>query len=279
MIDRASSTLELPNMFRLNASDLALAVQLMAGMRAWLNCDSSMGTGNPALLGFLIEQHVRGTVDALPISQTVKNQLITLQADALRADDTNEQCRALGTRVEVFIQTFASDLSNALFLAVNEKYKLLYEQPEPLFGANVAAKFPAANPEIEAAGQCLALEQWNAAVFHLMRVLEHGLRKTARSLGVKMPVHIDLANWLEIIRAIETEIASRTAVLANAKRTSRRDKKLTYYAEVASNFRYFKDGWRNHVSHGRANYDETQAEVVYSHVRTFMQLLAGGAPS
>ena len=42
-------------------------------------------------------------------------------------------------------------------------------------------------------------------------------------------------------------------------------------AEIAKEFRYFKDAWRNHAMHHREYYDEPQALSVLNHVREFMQ--------
>jgi hypothetical protein len=44
--------------------------------------------------------------------------------------------------------------------------------------------------------------------------------------------------------------------------------------QAAKDFFYFKDGWRNYVSHGGDPYDEHQARSVLDHVRSFMSHLA-----
>ena len=37
---------------------------------------------------------------------------------------------------------------------------------------------------------------------------------------------------------------------------------MQFYSETATQFRYFKNAWRNHVSHSNATYDEAQAEKI-----------------
>jgi hypothetical protein len=164
-----------------------------------------------------------------------------------------------------------ADLASVIFLTVDASRSELYQQREPLFGSAVADRFGDANDDIANAGRCLAVEQWDAAVFHLMRVLEHGLRAFTRKLGV---TKVDIKEWGALIGAIE----GRMKAIRDQKRTTRRDARLQYFSECAANLRYFKDGWRNYVTHGKKAYDEKRAMAVYSHVHTFMELLAEDAP-
>jgi len=134
----------------------------------------------------------------------------------------------------------------------------------------VEAAFPEAVKDIDAANRCYALDEWTACVFHSMRVLEHGLRLTAKRFNVDFAVD----SWHKVIKGIEDAIAA----LRNKQGLTEEDRKeISYYSDAASQFRYFKDSWRNHVSHGREHYDERDAEKVLTHVREFMQHLAKGA--
>jgi hypothetical protein len=49
-----------------------------------------------------------------------------------------------------------------------------------------------------------------------------------------------------------------------------RNERLQFLSEAAIEMRYFKDGWRNYVSHGRGAYDEHNARGIIEHVRAFM---------
>jgi hypothetical protein len=51
---------------------------------------------------------------------------------------------------------------------------------KPLFGDRVDAALPSARNDIKSAGHCLALELYTAAVFHLMKAVEIGLRMLAK---------------------------------------------------------------------------------------------------
>ena len=146
----------------------------------------------------------------------------------------------------------------------------LYDQQEPPFGAAVADAFPDADFDVAAAARCPALDEWTACVFHSMRVLEHGLRHVAGVLNVPMAATIEYENWGNIIDQIEKAIRSIEQQPRGAEKSARSQ----FYSEAASQFRYFKNAWRNHVSHARAKYDEREAREVWTHVRQFMQQLA-----
>jgi hypothetical protein len=106
-----------------------------------------------------------------------------------------------------------------------------------------------------------------------MRVAEHGLRALAKRVKVPFPKTFDLKTWDELIRSIEKEIQK----IVQKPKTSQRSKDLEFYNTAAAQFRYFKDGWRNHVMHTRTSYDEHQAMSVMIHVQEFMQHLATGS--
>ena len=57
-------------------------------------------------------------------------------------------------------------------------------------------------------------------------------------------------------------------------KSTEKSAKLKFYSSAAIQFRYFKDAWRNHVSHGRDTYDEREAYSIWNHVKEFMQTLA-----
>jgi hypothetical protein len=154
--------------------------------------------------------------------------------------------------------------STMLFSIEPSKHKYLIEKFP--FGKDVSVKFPSASIDVRCAGNCIAFDQWTASVFHSMRVLEKGLDAVARELGVSY----DSANWGKVISNIETEIANIN------KTTSGTDwkEKEKFYSEVAVQFRYFKNAWRNYVMHARDTYTEQQADLIYQHVKEFMTHLA-----
>ncbi|MFH1652347.1 MAG: hypothetical protein ABID87_09660 [Chloroflexota bacterium] len=161
------------------------------------------------------------------------------------------------------------EYTSPYFIQINVERRELYEQRAPLFGSDVANTFPSASADIAGAGRCLALDEWTACVFHLMRVLEIGLRDLTSRIGLEKRA-IELENWKTIIDQIEKKIRQ----LEQAPRSDEKSEILRFYSEAANCFRYFKDAWRNHVSHSHAHYSERDAFSVYVNVQSFMQTLA-----
>lgn len=161
------------------------------------------------------------------------------------------------------------DLFERTFMHMPHDKEEFFDKPE-LFGEEVRQKFPKAAEDITAAGNCFATGNYTACVFHLMRVLEHGLRALARRLKVKFPSGIEFETWERIIKSIETEIHK----IASQPKSKKRADALEFYNGAAAQFRFFKDAWRNHVMHTRAVYDEHQATSVMTHARDFMQHIA-----
>ncbi len=111
-------------------------------------------------------------------------------------------------------------------------------------------------------------------------VLEFGLPALATRLKVKFVP--DRATWADLTKEITKKITTERLVLANtpkgAKPPSRAAAKkrsafLEACEEAVIEFRYFTTVWRNHIAHGRGDYDENDAKKVLEHVRTFMEAI------
>ncbi len=147
-----------------------------------------------------------------------------------------------------------------------------YENPA-LFGQDVASKFPAANGEITAAGNCYATGNNTACVFHLMRAVEHGARALVKGLRVtnKLKHKLELSEWGDLIAALDDGLKP----LAVGKRKSLiKTERFEFYNHAIAQFRNFKDAWRNNVSHTRKVYQPGQTKDIMDNTRQFMQHLA-----
>jgi hypothetical protein len=170
--------------------------------------------------------------------------------------------RDLGTEMRILRETIDSGF----------KWQLIYRYPQEKNAllsnwmkdwAEVLDKFPSSKSDVFAGVDLWALGHSTASVFHFMRVLEHGLRALAKDVGKSF----EIQNWQNIIDQIESEI--RTLGKALPAGTAKSDR-LKFLSEAAKEFVYFKDGWRNYVSHNRATYDEHLARSAMEHVRSFM---------
>jgi hypothetical protein len=160
-------------------------------------------------------------------------------------------------------ETVYAELQTMLFFQLGDDLRKYFEPPN-LFGDKVALKFPSASLDIEEAGKCLALARPTASVFHLMRVMEVGLRAIGKELG------IDYApSWDAYIGGIQKNI--------NAKHDDKSDEWKTaepFYKEMLGNLMTIKIAWRNPTMHIARNYTPDEAEDVLRAVRGFMQRLS-----
>jgi len=167
---------------------------------------------------------------------------------------------------------FHKELASRKF-AMIENQKGDFLEHDNLFGELVGKKFPSAAADIKEAGNCLAVGLDTAAVFHLMRVVEYGLRALATKLNIPIPAdELEYAQWQTIIDQIYTSVR----VLTNSPPGSPKEKSelREFYNGVMSEFSGFKDVWRNNIMHTRGKYNEFEAKGVFERVHDFMKRLA-----
>jgi hypothetical protein len=171
----------------------------------------------------------------------------------------------LGTGAgDELLRRIMDELSLILFLRVLPDRAPYYREPSAGW-EDVLSKFPSIRFDLEEAGKCFALNRYTACVFHGMRILEIGLT----ALGHHYRVSADRANWHEVITAIEKKVRA----LGPNDGANWRDEQQ-FGSEACTEFRHFKDAWRNHAMHVRQTFDDERSRVIYEHVRAFMAHLA-----
>src|SRR5215472_17092064 len=147
-----------------------------------------------------------------------------------------------------------------------------------LFGDAVKNAFPSAFSDIIETGNCLAAECNTAAVFHLMRIAEVGLRAVAKDRNANFANKpIDQQEWGTILAFLDGRVQElRLDPGSKWPNPGLKDIQIRFYAEVVSELRAFNEAWRRHLSHAREDgiYDRDYANSVFKHVKTFMQKLA-----
>jgi hypothetical protein len=162
------------------------------------------------------------------------------------------------------------EMEDNLFMYIPSARAGRYDLAEP-FGAQVAKDFPSCSFDAKEAGNCFASGRYTASVFHLMRVLEVGLIAFA-NLFPSVPTNKE--NWQQIIEKIESEIRDMPKVVVKTPDWKEKQEK---YSQLANNFMFFKDAWRNYTAHARGKYTEDESDAIYRNVRSFMQgLVAQG---
>jgi hypothetical protein len=197
----------------------------------------------------------------LPASAQLVDEIIT----ALRSrsgyplEKAERQFQELAKRME-------AELAARLFLHVDGDSARFYAKPFEKWDEARAA-FPSATYDIEEASKALGLRRSTASVFHLMRVLEHGLR----SLAKRFAVPFEHKAWGELIE--RTEKAIREIGQQRNKPADWKEEEQ-FYSEAATQFMHFKNAWRNYTAHVQFKYTEDEAESIYRHVRDFMKHIA-----
>jgi hypothetical protein len=103
--------------------------------------------------------------------------------------DEANQISALAAmdRIAEIAVTFRRELSLRKTFCIETSREQFFA-PEPgSYAPDFDVKFPAAIYEIDEAGKCLALGRSTAAVFHLMRAMEIGIKGVSRCIGVADP--------------------------------------------------------------------------------------------
>jgi hypothetical protein len=154
------------------------------------------------------------------------------------------------------------ELENVSLFAIKTERSNYLNQPK-LFGDQVFSNFPSANNDILEAGNCVALERGTAAVMHLMRVAEVGLRTVSKALGVDPQ-----SDWGGYLREIDKALDAR--VKASGKRTPDEQ----FYAEVRVTLDGVRIAWRNATMHVENTYSTERAEEILISVRGLMRHLA-----
>ncbi|HEV3276172.1 MAG TPA: HEPN domain-containing protein [Terriglobia bacterium] len=202
------------------------------------------------------------------IGEAVDNRILR----AMGAVDPLCTLEELLHEVRTFREALEDEIKQRSFLYVPSKNEAYFEQ-DYLFGEEVSTKFYNTSVDIKEAGNCFALELYTACVFHLMRVLEHGLKALAVYVGVP-PSQTD---WGHIIEAIEDEIEKMGGIKKTewpSEKWPDKAETLNFCSKAAIQFRYFKNAWRNYAMHAQEEYGATEAEQIMEHVRVFMKELS-----
>ena len=212
-------------------------------------------------------EEVEREVKELPLSESLQAQVHRAITHAKRRDPggVSHLLVVLGE----ISHNIVNELASHLFFFVRSELKWYYLTPEEVIGPAFESTFPDAIKDAHSGIRCFVLDQWTASVFHFMRVLEHGLRWLSEKAGLDIK-DISLENWKSII----DQIVKKINEMEQLPKSQQKSENIKFYSEAAANFRFFKDAWRNHVSHARVTYDSDDARRIMDHVVEFMKHLA-----
>lgn len=183
-----------------------------------------------------------------------------------RSAELDAIVRQIADHIVYLDQAFDDQIGSRFgVILTKEEAKLFDQKSQPLFGNLVYERFPAASDDVAEAGACLAFNRGTAAVFHLMRVMEAGLKGLAREMGVNYA-----PSWESYIKQLDAMFAQN----AYSKLTDEQKRKLPAYRDVLGDLVSVKSAWRNPTMHIVRHYDPSQAKIIFESVQAFMTNLA-----
>lgn len=224
----------------------------------------------PDVQGQSIQEHKTDLIESLDeiIEKLVALDLTVSQKgfERLRDEVSSRQnftFAELGKMTDELLNRIQDETESIICVMIPAGKAAYYNEPE-LFGNEVTNNFPSTLIDIEEGANCYALGRNTSTVFHLMRVLEIGLRALATSITITLPNN---PNWGVILREINNELNKTPP---NPIVTGQRQ----FYAEAYAHLDSIRIAWRNPTIHVERTYDEDEALEVLQHVRSFMQHLA-----
>jgi hypothetical protein len=163
-------------------------------------------------------------------------------------------------RAEHLKERLLDELGNEFYFQVF-RYDVPFYGQRALFGEVVAKKFKNAPDDIESAGNCLALQQPTACVFHLMRAMEVAVRQLGKRLKVTITPQ---TTWRQMTNLMDHKIK------AMAEATTVQKRKKNRWEESRANLHHIGSVWRNNTMHPATSYTRSQAHDIMSAVQVFM---------
>lgn len=219
-----------------------------------------------------LRKNMQGIVGALddpmaqlPFSYSLREEYERFKITLGNSTDPKE----LSILSDNLMQNLIAELTSKVFLVIPEEHAEFYRQSEPPFGETVASVFSEAEYDIRHASRCIALNEWTATVFYLMRAVELALQALAERLKIK---DVNIKEWAKLLQDIDRVLLA----MRQKRRTAKRDSALQFYSQARASIAGFNEAWRKHVMHSRGKYDEDEAVTIYQHVKALMQQLASG---
>lgn len=174
--------------------------------------------------------------------------------------------REAETRLGEIKRAIEADLQGKVFMYFPSD-KMHYYSEKALFGEEVENKLPAVSSDIAEAGRCLACGRHTAVVFHLMRVMEAGVKELAATLKAKVNPR---DAWGDVLNSIDAEI-KKLPIGTPAEKNRKSD-----CEGVRASLHAVKEAWRNPTMHDiTRTYTEEEAQDIWDCVRAFMHRLVG----
>ncbi|MDB5715741.1 MAG: hypothetical protein JWO15_3138 [Sphingomonadales bacterium] len=229
-------------------------VLMMSGDNRLINSNEGIGPGAKSAL-----EATRSLCSDIPSLNLVVHQinrlLVKLDSSILPAILYND--------LENLQHRMFEELQNHYYYPVTSHYTAMYANEKP-FGEQVYLAFPSARLDIKNAVKCGVLGQSTAAVFHLMRVMEVGLKVLGREADIPYA-----PSWESYLAQFNKKF-----IIKHSEKTNAWRRKEPVMRELCGDILAIKTAWRNPTMHVAREYSVEEALQVYTAVSIFMEHLA-----
>jgi hypothetical protein len=218
------------------------------------------------------KEHMLGALGGLNGELTALNaKVASIKANAFAEALLSDRCSYKDA--SVFIKEIDNILKAELTLipmfVMSDQEVRYYDPKEPLFGTKFANNFRTQGEfELDEAAKCLALARPTAAVFHLMRIMEIGIRALARCLNIPDPLKPAERNWGYILGEIKKGADLRWPTAAVRVGDG------ALFEQLHASLDAVRNPWRNATMHVEKKYTDDEAEHIFVAVKGFMKKLS-----
>jgi hypothetical protein len=164
----------------------------------------------------------------------------------------------------------ATELQRVAFYSITSRNNYAISAAE-MFGEDFSVKFATNGVfELDEAGKCFAFGRATAGVFHLMRLMEIGVRAVARCIGIPDPIRGAERSWGAILRKIKEATNERDS--GRPPWVNPEDKEL--FAQAYAYLDAVRIAFRNTTMHVDNKYTDDEFEQIFVAVRGFMKTIA-----
>jgi hypothetical protein len=187
---------------------------------------------------------------------------------------------SINTELQTIRKKIYEEMDSIRLAVIPQDKAGFFEQNDLLGKSFHDSASPEISAEIKAAGNCLAADLNTAAIFHLMRAVEHAMRAVVVHLKIRVKNKpLEHAGWDEMIKLIEKKIRDKREKYEHSRKRNRKDlEACKFFRIVADELNFFKEIWRDNTMHSQRLYHASEAIRVFERVRDFMQRLVKRIP-
>ena len=251
--------IDLHSMLRFHAEHFVTLIRLL-GMIQQIAKNSDRETELAARHLALARDHFK---DIKSECATLELTYCSLHIDRfLRATENGHLTNGeLHTKSDELANRVRDELQSNVFMHLPKEKARFFTESRNIFGQGTLEMFPSIIVEVEEAGKCYAAGRNTAAVFHLMRIMEAGLKCAAAELSIPTETN---PSWHSILKKFDEAIQAKHV----------HDDWTDFYNGLRARLYAVKDAWRNPTMHIDQNYGEEEALDIYNNVTSFMRHLS-----